>query len=567
MRRRLKGWLVILSAAAVVLCGCTQQQYAGQADRAAYRTLARGQRGALGGSSPFDVAYEPFRQAKGDSEEGIRVGRKIIPLGGDKPQILTLEDCLWIAFRNSRDFQDQKEALYRSALNLANTRRSWNIPLLEGLLEAEASHTRVEDTSEDNAASAAIGPTLTQRFIHGGVLTLAATLGWATDFVSGSSSNVVGSLLEANLTQPLLRGAWRGLAYEDQYRLERDFLFTIFEYDRFRQTFAAGIFEEFYEMIQRRDRLENERQNIKRLEQTHAFARVQAEAGQISRVDENEAKQNLLNAKVNLELIDRNYHDALDSFKITLALPIQANVELDYETAKGELLETGTKPIGFGAHEAIAIALSVRPDVLNERANLRDADRNVEIAADRFYPQLDVEVGISASGTLPRKFHRIRFNRHERFARVTFDYELDQTDNRDDYRLAMIAYDKARRDLEEFLDGVRLEVRQSYRELVESKRSYELQLESVHIAIGRRKLVSMERQQGRANTDDVLRAESSLLRAQNGMTGALIRYTTTRVQFLATLGMIEVDERGMLHERAEPFRFDRISKRYSYLAR
>ena len=77
----------------------------------------------------------------------------------------------------------------------------------------------------------------------------------------------------------------------------------------------------------------------------------------------------------------------------------------------------------------------------------------------------------------------------------------------------------------------------------------------------------MERQQGRANTDDVLRAESSLLRAQNGLTGALIRYTTTRVQFLATLGMIEVDERGMLHERAEPFRFDRIAKRYSYLSR
>ena len=95
------------------------------------------------------------------------------------------------------------------------------------------------------------------------MLSLAATLNYATAFL-GSDSTPIGSLLEANFTQPLLRGAWRGLAYEDQYRLERDFIFRVFDYERFTQTFGAGIFSQYYSVLQQRDRLANEQANIER---------------------------------------------------------------------------------------------------------------------------------------------------------------------------------------------------------------------------------------------------------------------------------------------------------------
>ena len=46
---------------------------------------------------------------------------------------------------------------------------------------------------------------------------------------------------------------------------------------------------------------------------------------------------------------------------------------------------------------------AARPDVLQERAKVRDADRDVEIAADQFNPQLDIELDVSAESVTPKR--------------------------------------------------------------------------------------------------------------------------------------------------------------------
>ena len=143
---------------------------------------------------------------------------------------------------------------------------------------------------------------------------------------------------------------------------------------------------------------------------------------------------------------------------------------------------------------------------------------------------------------------------------------MDQTDNRDAYRNAIINLAGAKRNFAAFVDGVRLEVRQSYRTLLQSRRSYELQKRSVEIARRRRKLASLQQKEGEASARDVLEAEEALRSAQNGLTAALISYTTTRLEFLASLGMISVDEKGQIHERAKPFEFNRLTRRYPYVA-
>lgn len=45
--------------------------------------------------------------------------------------------------------------------------------------------------------------------------------------------------------------------------------------------------------------------------------------------------------------------------------------------------------------------------------------------------------------------------------------------------------------------------------------------------------------------------------SKNALTTALVNYVTTRLRFLATLGMIEVDEQGRFNERAKPEYLDR----------
>jgi len=567
MRAIFRNALVWPVLAATALSGCTLKQYVAQADRVAEDTLRQGQSRALGSRPPFDVTYRPLCPSEADDGgRVIRFDDKTIPLGDGDETTLTLNDCLQIAARNSREFQTRKETLYLAALEVANERRAWNWTLFGGETNADVTATRFgnDGGADSDTATADSSATLTRRFAQGGTLLLAASVDFATDFL-GSGSTTVGSMLDANFTQPLLRGAWRDLAYEDQYRLERDFLFAVFDYQRFTQTFAVEILTAYYSVLQRRDALENEAQNIARLEDTVLVTTILVEGGHRSRIEADQAEQDLIDAKVRYERLLQTYEDALDAFKITLGLPIAARIRVDYPKALADLNEVGPLPIVFAEDEAIEIAMRTRPDVLTRRAELRDAERDVEIAADNFLPQLDLVLDINAEGTPNRKFAKVRFHDHSRTGQLVFNYPLDQTDNRDAYRAAIIDREQTRRDYEEFIDEtVRLGVRGSYRSLLQSQRSYELQKQNVEIGEYRRAQAAREQKAGKASARDVLEAEEQLRNAQNGQTNALITYTTTRLGFLAALGMLDVDDHGLIHERAEPFGFERIAQRYPY---
>ncbi len=579
-RRRTKAQLHALAGIVALLMashlGCTPKQYAAQADKAAYGVIRQKQQQALGEQRRFEITYQPFATdaSRPAAKELLLRGRPIPVTDRPRrpasaaecvemlcrflrgkpavpPRVLSLGECLEVAFRNSRSFQDTKEGLYSSGLALANLRRKWSLP--GGDLTADASSTRTMRGETTHSGTGEAVFSFAQKFANGGALTLAAGLDAATDFL-GIKSTAFGSLVEVNLTQPLLRGAWRGFAYEQLYRSERDFAYAILQYERFTQTFATDLASRYYRVLQRRDELQNDMDNFERLRQQAKLHNAQVELGMVRRVQADQSEQAVLRAAAGVESSGQQYRDAMDEFKVTLGLPINASVELDQR----ELEQLKLLAIPFGEARAIAVALRTRPDVLTNCANLRDADRDAEIAADQFNPALDLELNISATGTEPRKPFRSQLHRHTRWAALSFDYNLDQTDNRDNYRNALIALEKAERDLAEFLDNVRLQVRRSYRALVRSERQYNIQKRAVALANRRTKLARLEQKEGLASTRDVLEAEDDLRSSKNDLTAALVSYTTTRLNFLADLGMISVDEKGQIHERKQPFTFDRL---------
>jgi outer membrane protein TolC len=176
-------------------------------------------------------------------------------------------------------------------------------------------------------------------------------------------------------------------------------------------------------------------------------------------------------------------------------------------------------------------------------------------------------MGLTIPSTPDSEFYRYRPHELTRVGRLRLEYPIDQTANRDRYRAALLRLQQARRDLSLLLDEVYLDVRQTYRELLRASRSYEIRLRSVQIAARRRRLAVLQQKQGQASARDVLEAEEALRNSQNGLTNAIVTYTTTRLRFLASLGMIGVDEDGRLYQREKPTRFDRLADRYRYLHR
>jgi outer membrane protein TolC len=96
--------------------------------------------------------------------------------------------------------------------------------------------------------------------------------------------------------------------------------------------------------------------------------------------------------------------------------------------------------------------------------------------------------------------------------------------------------------------------------------TYELQERNVQIAQRRSRLANLQLKEGLAAARDALEAEESLRTARNSLSGALVSYYSTRLAFLAKLGMLWVDEKGLLHERTEPFDFARIQRQYPQTA-
>ena len=548
----------------MLLCsGCSMQKYLTWADDDAYETIQQNDLNALGRDSKFDVAYSPL----GKTGNTIALPGKTIKLYEAKPAGIGFNDVIFIALRNSRDYQRQKEDLFREALALAAERRSWDLPEHGGSVDGVGELAKpLGQTSTTAVAAMAAEPTLTQRFVHGGILTLGVALDVATDFL-GSDSFTLGSMIDANFTQPLLRGAWNHIAFEPLYRRQRDFEFAVFEFNRYRQTFTVAIVRAYLGVLERRDRLENEIANIKGLEQTRNLTRVLADGGQVSRIEFDQAEQRLLNARIRLAEQKQSYCDSVDELKIAIGLPIRANIEPAYPAALEELnkFKPAKGDVPFDETKAIGYALAARPDVLTQRATLRDAERNMELAADEFLPKLDFEAGFSmTSGPGGNDFTRYSKTRNARYARLVLDYDFDQTDNRNAYRNTLLDLLDAQRSYELFLDRVRLEVRQNYRKLEQSRQTFALQTAAVEIAKRNRALSALQQKEGQASARDVLDAEENLRDALNGLTRALVEYTNTRLDLFASLGLVQINDGGKLGERKTPDQSDRLQKRYPY---
>jgi len=541
-----------------MLGGCSPAQYARLADNAAYKLIREKQRVALGKEGAFRIAPAEANPADKGKRIDVPTMRPVALLNGEvisagaagEPRVLSLADCLWIAWSNSRRFQTRKEGLYVQALALANLRHDWS--LVGGGAAADAGYARGANGATVWDGGGAAELTFTQKLATGGMATLAAGLNFATDFLDIRSTGF-GSFLNANFTQPLLRGAWRGFAHEQLYRAERDLALAVIDYDRFTQTFAVDTATSYYGVLQHRDELRNEEDNLLRLQQTAKFVKAQVDAGMISRIQADQAEQDVLKAQSRIEQARQRYEDGLDDLKLTIGLPVSAAVELDKE----ELARLEPRPIPFDQAQATRIALRTRPDILTRQAAVRDARRDVEIAADAFNPSLDVVLGVAAAGTPPRKPFRVQFDEHTQTARLEFDYDLDQTNNRDSYRRSIIAQARAQRDLDELYDRVRMDVRQSFRALDKSRRTYNIQKTSAELALRRSALTRLEFKEGLASTRDVLEAEDALRSSRIAETSALVNYVTRRLEFLASLGMISVDEEGKFYERDEPFYLDR----------
>ncbi len=493
---------------------------------------------------------------------------------------LTLIDALRVAAGNSRDYQGQKETVYRAALALDLERDAFR-STFTAVTSTDISHDAgVSPEVSGIDSSTSLG--LTQRFKNGITLTGAITLDVAKLLSQDrSSSNALSA--DTSVEIPLLRGSGSHIVAEPLTQAERDALYAIYTFERFKRTFAVDIASDYLEVLQQIDRVKNEEDNYTGLVLTVRQVKRFSEAGKQSQIEVDRASQDELRARQRWISAQQSYERRLDSFKVTMGLPTDADIKLDRDElprlaqdVRASLLprrdtlsssdeslpadapvtltvpsREGAGPMELAVPIATDLALKNRLDLRIAQGRVYDAQRRVVVAADALRAELTLLGRASAgeSRSLSSTGSRDEFDPRvdEGFydALLTIDLPLERTRERNAYRISLINLKRAVRDLQSSEDQVKLSVRNILRDLLEFRESLHIQAGAVDLAKDRVRSTDMLLQAGRGSIRNALDAKSDLVQSQNALTAALVSYRIAELQIQRDMGKLQVNEQGL----------------------
>ncbi len=518
-------WMCCAAVISAMAGGCAPSRYKAEADTEVYRIIDSKWQEGFGERVNYRVA------------DGLSAPNDVRRECGLSPGVLSLAEAVAIATANGRDYQRQKEQLYLTVLDLTLVRhrfaRQWF-----GTVDARYASER---DAESVSGGGALG--FNQILADGASISAALALDWSR-FLTGAPGTSLGSVLSASVTQPLLRGRGRRIAQEDLTQAERNALYEIRSFNRFRETYVVSIAGDYYRALQLRDAVANARNDYERRVESKERLEMEAEAGRRPSFEVDQAVQDVLRAQDNVVVAEERYARALDAFKIRLALPTDAEVELDPNELEALRRMEVIEP-DYTLDAAMETAVSRRLDLANSADAVEDAARKVMVAADGLGAELNL-VGATAVSSTPRTdFTRLEFDKGAYTLGLEGALPLDRKAERNAYRESLIALEQQRRAYANDVDTVKLDVREAYRQLQLQAESYQIQKNSLTLAEKRVESTSLLLQAGRVTTRDLLESQDALLQAQNDLTGALIAHTIAKLNFFRDIGLLRVRPDGM----------------------
>jgi outer membrane protein TolC len=531
---------------AVAISGCTASHHQKSADDEAYRALS-GKTDQVRNSDP-DFSIEqtnrvvldhlPSRTSAPDflgAEDGsAEVGAHIV----------SLDEALRLAVAHNRSYQSRKEGLYLSALGLTLARHRFT-PIFSGNVAADTQK-RVDDLVESQTAgvSGGVGAGWLVRDV--GRISTAFTTDFLR-FLTGDPRSVTSSRLGATFSRPLLRNGGFKAELEALTQAERNLLYDLRDFTQFRKDFSVQIASAYYGILGQRDSVRNSFLNLQSSRTNAVRTRALAAEGRVTQADLGRLEQQELDAENRWTSAVRDYKRRLDEFKLTqLGVPVTVNLVLD----DGDLAALRIDHPTLDLSDSIAIALEARLDFMNVKDRHEDSLRSVELAKNFLKPQLDLvaNAGLNSGPARGGGLHLPSTDHYNWSAGLDLDLPFDRKSERNSYRSALIQEKRAARQVEQSEDGIRLDVRESWRTLEQAKRSYEISELGVKIAERRVEEQSILSDLGRAKAQDQVDAQNDLNSAKNARTQALVTHSIARLQFWNNMGILYIKDNGRWEE-------------------
>jgi outer membrane protein TolC len=591
-------WLLIVLVSTLLIgTGCTASHYRKSADKVADQ-LIKEKQGQLFGKAdglsidrPSDILrqrlmIEQNLQHAGNASLGTDKLEKIahwpekiypgagassedgVVIESGKAVKLTLAQALQVAAMNSSDFQSQKENVFQKALDLNLQRHEFGFSLGgSGTYQYSASESQGKRTRSDSANPSV---SLTKTFTQGTKIITSVGLDIVNLLTAGiTSKTFVG---DASVSIPLLRGSASYIAGEQLTQAERNLIYSLQTFENYKNTFAVQITQGYMNVLSQMDQVNNATENYKNLITSSNRTSRLSEAGRTTIVEVNQALTQKLTAKDRWISALANYKNQLDSFKATLGLPPDANIELDRselnnltkrvaeivakagadESTPENLVEPGKEnasSLEMDETQAIKLALANRFDLKVLEGKVYDAQRAVVIKADALGTDLTIngtggyngKSSVSSGGTsTPRSRNYSGI--------LSINLPFDRVSERNEYRKSYINLEQSVRSYQSLEDSIKVAIRQDLRTMAQTREELSIQTQAVSVAETGYKSANMFFEAGRSELRDLLDAQSSLLTARNGLTSAIINFRLAELQFQRDAGILKIDNKGLMTE-------------------
>lgn len=398
-----------------------------------------------------------------------------------------------------------------------------------------------------------------RRFESGAVLTASLATDLATLLFSGGNSSL-GILGDASLSIPLLRGSGRHIVTEPLRQAEQNLVYAILEFERFKQTFAVAVGRQYLNLLQQMDTVDNARDDYTRRQALTLRSRRLGDAGRLQEIEVDQSVQTQLVARQRWLSAQEAFKKQMDSFKVLLGLPPDAEIRLDMallrQMEKMDELHQDPEipgPLELSEPAAISLGLARRRDLQVAQGKVFDAQRAVVVAADALGAELTF-LGSASLGerrtitTADLDNARLRTDKGVFSALLTLDLPFERTAEAVTYRNRFIQLEQAVRGVQKLEDTLKTEIRSRLRELFEARQTLFIQAQAVALAEKRVKSISLFMEAGRAETRDLLEAQDALLAAQNNLTAARVNYRVAELEIQRDMGVLMVTDTGLWQE-------------------
>lgn len=572
---------------AILLCaslsGCSRQWYRAQADAQVEKILDTRKEQALGYAPKTEISTEtvaapsrksyekvPFTPLPPPSQSVLEIDRFTLPFGvlgppaadelppliqgddyefaafvseqakarlrlgppADKVDIkrMALLDAIRYGSQHSRAFRARMEDLYLAALDVTLERHLFEPrPFARTSLTYDGGQ---EDMDFRSALAATGVAGVRQQLPYGGEVTAQALV----SFIQALNDNTQDSenaTLALTASIPLLRGAGM-INLEPLISTERQLIYEVRGFEDFRRQFAVEIARTYFRLVNSQQSIQNRR--LKYLSSTTLTERTRAlfAAGRISFTEVQRSLQQQLRDENSLIQAQLDYEGQLDDFKIQLGMSIEQN--LDVQAVSFDLVDPTVT-----SEEMVRLAEQYRLDLQTARDQIEDARRAVANAGNGLLPDLD----FVASTELGNRDDTPAAALDARTLRYTgslqLDLPVDRVSERNQYRAALIRFERQQRGFVETRDRIIANVRDSVRSLELSRVTLEIQRRAIDLAQRRVDYANELLTQGRVNARDVVEATTDLLNAQDAYNRARADLQIQVLQLLRDSGTLRVD--------------------------